>query len=208
MTDIPDDMKQRLTATVIVTDDEGRRHNFGPADEVPAWARRKIRNARAWGYQAPPRRGVRTDMVGGDRLDPLDGRPTFVDIVCPAGAGHGQQRLIARFEAKSSLDNDGTHWEWHWTTFGRVDTDEQGVPVPIKRTRWTGEKWEFAPSGEDPGVHHAVAQAPDGRRVVRLRCCGLDLQRKWERFVEDLDKLRTAGVSELSLSALSRTIGS
>lgn len=37
-----------LATHVHVTDDEGRAHVFGPADDVPAWAETLIVNPKAW----------------------------------------------------------------------------------------------------------------------------------------------------------------
>jgi hypothetical protein len=37
-----------LRATVHVTDENGRAHVFGPADEVPEWAQALITNLKAW----------------------------------------------------------------------------------------------------------------------------------------------------------------
>ncbi|AKZ59150.1 hypothetical protein SAM23877_6105 [Streptomyces ambofaciens ATCC 23877] len=38
----------KLRTFVHVTDDEGRPHAFGPADEVPTWAQALITNPKAW----------------------------------------------------------------------------------------------------------------------------------------------------------------
>ncbi|GGX26976.1 hypothetical protein GCM10010353_47750 [Streptomyces chryseus] len=38
----------KLATVVHVTDDKGTNHVFSPADEVPAWAARRITNPKAW----------------------------------------------------------------------------------------------------------------------------------------------------------------
>lgn len=37
-----------LRRHVCVHDDRGQAHQFGPGDDVPAWARKQITNSRAW----------------------------------------------------------------------------------------------------------------------------------------------------------------
>jgi hypothetical protein len=37
-----------LKTVVHVTDEAGERHVFGPADEVPEWAQKRITNPKAW----------------------------------------------------------------------------------------------------------------------------------------------------------------
>lgn len=43
----------QLAKYVFVRDERGRRHTFGPDDEVPSWAVSKITNPSAWGERAP-----------------------------------------------------------------------------------------------------------------------------------------------------------
>lgn len=38
----------RLSTYVHVTDKDGQSHVFGPSDEVPAWAAKRITNKKAW----------------------------------------------------------------------------------------------------------------------------------------------------------------
>ena len=37
-----------LVVHVSVRDDDGITHSFGPGDDIPAWARRKITNPKVW----------------------------------------------------------------------------------------------------------------------------------------------------------------
>lgn len=41
-------MARKLASTVHVVDDNGAAHVFGPGDEVPSWAEKKITNESAW----------------------------------------------------------------------------------------------------------------------------------------------------------------
>lgn len=59
---------KQLAAHVHVRDLAGRTAVFGPGDAVPAWARKQIRNPKAW---------------GGD--EPADSSP--VEVPVPVGAG-------------------------------------------------------------------------------------------------------------------------
>lgn len=71
----------RLAGFVHVRDADGAPHVFGPNDDVPDWARVKIRNPRAWvdgadpepRPQAPaPDRTVRTDQQATQAVQPAD----------------------------------------------------------------------------------------------------------------------------------------
>jgi hypothetical protein len=204
VTDIPDDMKKRLTATVIVTD-EGKLNTFRPTDDVPAWARPKITNAKVWGYsRRGGARAARRDF--GDGRTGSDGLPELIDVVCSTHAG--QPQLVARFEVYDFLGNGDCEWRWTSSLAGRggPSTDAAGHPVPKERGEWDGQSWSFQPTGEDQGLHHVVQYAPDGRRQVRLRCCGLDLQAGWEKWSDVLNTLRRAEQSSVELAPLVRTM--
>lgn len=41
-------MAKKLNTTVHVLDDEGATHVFGPGDDVPTWAAKKITNPHVW----------------------------------------------------------------------------------------------------------------------------------------------------------------
>lgn len=51
-----------LRSYVYLADDNGEVHGFGPGDDVPEWARRKITNPDVWesgvGESEPPRHGA------------------------------------------------------------------------------------------------------------------------------------------------------
>jgi hypothetical protein len=42
-----------LRTTVHLIDLNGRTHEFGPGDEIPSWAKKKITNAKAWDGGVP-----------------------------------------------------------------------------------------------------------------------------------------------------------
>lgn len=198
-----DATKVRLAATVVVTDGAGDRHTFRPGDEIPGWARAKITNPSAWGHSTSPAPGPATDFGHASPIDPTDGLPAYIDVVCSA---KHKRRIVARFEVGVLLElAEPARWEWHWTTAqvpGGVDTDDAGEPLP-KRARVAGG---FVDVPTDRGPRHAVVHGPGGLRKVRLRCCGLDLPIRWENWTAMLDSLRHAGQQEVNLSALARTV--
>lgn len=44
---------RQLAAYVHLNDEAGRVHTFGPGDEVPSWAAKKITNPKAWAEPEP-----------------------------------------------------------------------------------------------------------------------------------------------------------
>lgn len=186
-------MKLVLTAHVHVRDEDGTAHVFGPGNEVPTWAKARITNPAAWGYPMPRTPGRVTDFGG-----------EVVDVTC--SQGHAL-RVVARFETADVLGDDT--WDWRWTSsFVGTDTGADGHPVAPTRGVWDGERWHFAPTGEDRGRRHAIAYAPDGRRLVRLRCCRFDLPLRWEKAQQALNRLHAAGVSSVEADVLRPRLGS
>lgn len=68
---------RKLVTTVVVHDEAGDAHVFGPdSSEIPGWARDQIENPKAWGEEAPaePRTAAQAvatdngsdDTTGGD----------------------------------------------------------------------------------------------------------------------------------------------
>lgn len=53
-----------LRRHVCVHDDRGQAHQFGPGDDVPAWARKKITNPRAWVEQPGGGQTARASATG------------------------------------------------------------------------------------------------------------------------------------------------
>lgn len=61
-----------LTTHVAVRDDDGVTHSFGPGDEVPEWAARKITNPKVWeAGEAPFSVDEGSDATGGGGDDDL-----------------------------------------------------------------------------------------------------------------------------------------
>lgn len=82
----------RLATYVHVTDDDGQSHVFGPLDEVPGWAAKRITNRKAWD-EAP----AETDGEQSNGEPPRSGKGSSKDAWAAFAAGHGVK-----------LENDAT----------------------------------------------------------------------------------------------------
>ncbi|ORA25169.1 hypothetical protein [Mycobacterium aquaticum] len=85
-----------LTAYVALFDEKGVLHSFGPGDEPPAWARKKITNPNVWDTipaddDASGERGGSEDNSsgGGDEPPPLAGPGSGRDHWATYAAKHG-----------------------------------------------------------------------------------------------------------------------
>ncbi len=198
---MPEEMKFRLSSFVHVTDELGRSHAFGPEDEVPAWARERITNPKAWGYDVIPRPGPHLDY--GRHGDPA---VAWLDVVCEEGH---ERQLVARFEplleAVDITSGEGVAWSWEWTA--SLAMHKSGDSVGMVQS---ADRKLYDHTVDDD--RRAVLMLADGRRQLRVQCriCGpnspnasADFEgRAWQVF----NQFHAAGVSEISVLALSRTI--
>jgi hypothetical protein len=96
-------MSRRLNATVTVHDDKGNPHAFGPADTVPAWARKLITNPDVWvdsdsDDAADPDTGSDSGGSGGDKTGGDTGRSDGPPPKSGAGSGAKAWRGYAEAE--------------------------------------------------------------------------------------------------------------
>ncbi|MCW2674794.1 MAG: hypothetical protein JWP14_3383 [Frankiales bacterium] len=93
----------RLAAYVHVTNDKGNSQVFGPGDEVPAWAQRKIVNPKAWeDGELPKVRAAKPkdgDPAPGDDTEPTEEQP-------PADAGAADAETEGDSDATDSGSGD------------------------------------------------------------------------------------------------------
>lgn len=95
-----------LIAHVALFDEKGFLQQFGPGDEPPEWACKKLTNPKLWdqapddsepaggGDEPPPPAGTGSDpvpTVGGDAPPPLAGTGSGRDRWAAYAAGHGVQ---------------------------------------------------------------------------------------------------------------------
>jgi hypothetical protein len=130
----------KLTTFVHVTDDKGVSRAFGPDDDVPAWAQRKITNPKAWeGGELPKVRAASKPAKDGDTAaapDPDDEPET------------------AAAEEEPASQDDGT--ETDDETAAEDDETDASEEAP------SGEKPPVPPregAGSGKAAWHAYAQA-------------------------------------------------
>lgn len=197
---LSEEMKIRLSSFVHVTDELGRSHAFGPEDEVPAWARERITNPKAWGYDVIPRPGPHLDYGRHDDPD-----AAWLDVVC--AEGH-ERRLVARFErlleAVDIASGEGVAWSWEWTASLAMTKGSSVGMAEVAGPR----SYNYTVDDD----RRPVLVLADGRRLLRVQCreCGPsspnasgDFEgRAWQLF----NRFHAVGASEISVLALSRSM--
>lgn len=96
----------RLATYVHVTDEDGQSHVFGPSDEVPAWAAKRITNKKAWA-EAPET----DDGEPSNGEPPRSGRGSGRDAWAAYAAEHGaeapegasREEIIAELEERGVI---------------------------------------------------------------------------------------------------------
>lgn len=174
-----------LSQTVILRDDQGVVHTFVPGTVPPDWARERITNPKAWGYQVLDKPGPRVDYG----TDPAD----LVDIVCDHRIPGGRVDVVARFEFIRSTEPP----EWRWTASMAMH----------RRQDHAGSESGLAHVARE---RTAVFLDPEGKRKVRLYCrrpkCGLDVTIPWAEATKVFDTIHTTGASPYPLYRLIATI--
>lgn len=91
---------RRLKTHVHITDEHGAPHVFGPDDDVPGWAAKKIRNPHVWAddggreqQAAATRTGEQTggetgEQTGGTDVPPMSGRGSGREAWAVYAAAH------------------------------------------------------------------------------------------------------------------------
>jgi len=185
----------RLVSFVHVRDADGKAHAFGPDDDVPDWARVKITNPAAWGFNVLAERGPSLER-GTPQEGWVDGLPSFIDVVCHHGDKDTKPHLIARFE---TVMTDRLEWRWNAALAMHRGGDYSG-----SNRAGTDQSFTVEPD------RAAITSAPNGAKQMRLHCreCGPDRTFPWAEGTALLDFLRSNGVSRVDLRELLRTIGS
>jgi len=192
----------RLVSFVHVRDADGNAHAFGPDDDIPDWARVKITNPAAWGFNVLAERGPSLEH-GTPQEGWGDGLPSFIDVVCNHCDKHGKplavakgakRQLVARFE---TVMTDRLEWWWNAALAMHRSSDYTGL-------NQAGTDQSFT---VDPD-RAAITYSPDGEKQMRLHCrlCRADQTFPWAEGTALLDSLRVNDVSQVDLRALLRTM--